>query len=127
MEEYIIKEVKASYLKTATNMLEGYLTLTNKRIFYSGTQARIRMNHGAIGNIIRDKMETAMGYDNPEEEHIFDLPLTNLNCSLKRFGFSKRVVLSDQQGNEFKLMVHEKKAERDQWPAIIEKAKQEVQ
>jgi hypothetical protein len=126
MDEIVLKEVKASYLKTATNMLEGYLVLTNKRIFYSGTQARIRMNHGAIGNVIRDKMETAMGYDNPEEEHLFDIPLGQLNCSLKRYGLSKRVVLSDHQGNEFKLMVYEKKAERDQWPVIIEKAKQEI-
>jgi hypothetical protein len=40
MEEIVIKEAKAQYLKSAINMLEGYLILTNKRILYVGKAER---------------------------------------------------------------------------------------
>lgn len=123
MEEKVIKEAKAQYFKSATNMIEGYLILTNKRVLYSGTQARIKFNHGAVGNIIRDKMESAMGYDKQEEENIFDLPLSDIKCHLKRFGFSKRLVIIDNLNNEYKLILNVKKAERDEWPGAIENAK----
>src|SRR6218665_249819 len=103
-------------------MLNGYLVLTNKRIFYSGSQVRLKVNHGAVGNIIRDKMESALGYDSIEEEHIFDIPLSDVTPSLKRFGFSKRLMLTDKSGNQFKLMVNSK-TERNEWPEVIENAK----
>lgn len=123
MEEQIIKEAKAQYFKSATSMIEGFLILTNKRIVYSGTQARVKFNHGAAGNIIRDKMEKAMGFDTIEEEHIFDIPLSEVNHTFKRFGFSKRLVISDKDDNEYKLMLNIKKSERDEWPEAIDNAK----
>jgi hypothetical protein len=126
MEEIVIKEAKAQYLKSAINMLEGYLILTNKRILYSGTQARVRFNHGAVGNMLRDQMESAMGYDQQEEEHIFNIPLADVQGELKRFGLSKRLVLKDNQNNEFKLMLYVGKAERNEWPDAINNAKNEV-
>lgn len=126
MEEQVIKEAKAQYFKSATNMIEGYLILTNKRVLYSGTQARVRFNHGAVGNIIRDKMESAMGYDKQEEENIFDIPLANVSSKLKRFGFSKRLVIMDNLNNEYKLMLNVKKNERNEWPEAIENAKKAI-
>ncbi len=126
MEEIVIKEAKAQYLKSAINMLEGYLILTNKRILYSGTQARVRFNHGAVGNMLRDQMESAMGYDQQEEEHIFNIPLSDVQGELKRFGLSKRLVLKDNQNNEFKLMLYVGKAERNEWPDAINNAKKEL-
>lgn len=126
MEEIVIKEAKAQYLKSAINMLEGYLILTNKRILYSGTQARVRFNHGAVGNMLRDQMESAMGYDQQEEEHIFNIPLADVQGELKRFGLSKRLVLKDNQNNEFKLMLYVGKAERNEWPDAINNAKKEL-
>lgn len=126
MEETVIKEAKAQYFKSATNMLEGYLILTNKSVLYSGTQARVKFNHGAVGNIIRDQMESALGYDKQEEEYIFDLPLSDVSCHLKRFGLSKRLVIMDKHNNEYKLMLHVKKAERDEWPNAIENAKKAI-
>ena len=126
MEEIVLKEAKAQYLKSAINMLEGYLILTNKRILYSGTQARVRFNHGAVGNMLRDQMESAMGYDQQEEEHIFNIPLADVHGELKRFGLSKRLVLKDNQNNEFKLMLYIGKAERNEWPDAINNAKKEV-
>lgn len=124
MEEKVIKESKGAYFKSATNMLEGYLVLTNERIMFSGTQARVKLNHGLVGNVIRDKMEKGMGYDSPEEELIFDMPISEVEPGLKRFGLSKRLVLKDKSGNEFKIMINGK-AERDEWPGIIENAKKE--
>ncbi len=126
MEEKVIKEAKAQYFKSATNMIEGYLILTNKRVLYSGTQARVRFNHGTAGNILRDKMESAMGYDKQEEENIFDISLSDAHCMLKRFGFSKRLVITDNLNNEYKLMLNVKKAERDEWPDAIDNAKKAV-
>jgi hypothetical protein len=127
MEEKIIKEAKAQYLKSATHLVEGYLILTNKRIMYSGTQARVKFDHGAIGNVIRDGMEKAMGYDKQEEENIFDIPLSKAGHYFKRFGLSKRLVIHDENNNEYKLMLNVKKAERDEWPGFIDKAKQELE
>lgn len=121
MEEQIIKESVANYFKSATNMLEGSLILTNKRLAYSGTQARLKMNHGAMGNIIRDKMEKAMGYDNPEEQYIFDIPINEVNYSLKRFGLSKLFLITDGQNNQYKIAL--KKSERDEWSTLIDNAK----
>ncbi len=126
MEEKVIKEAKAGYFKSAINMLEGYLILTNKRIIYSGTQARIKFNHGAVGNIIRDKMEKAMGYDNQEEENIFDIPITEVQHALKRFGLSKRLVLRDKLNNEYSLSLMVKKSERDEWITAIDEAKRGI-
>lgn len=123
MEEKVIKEDKAGYFKSAINMLEGYLILTDKRIIYSGTQARIKLNHGAAGNILRDKMEKAMGYDNLEEENVFDIPISEVQHTLKRFGLSKRLVLKDKLNNEYSLSLMVKKAERDEWMKAIDQAK----
>jgi hypothetical protein len=123
MEEIVIKEAQAQYLKSAVKLIDGYLILTNKRILYSGTQARVKFDHGAVGNIVRDKMEKAMGYDNNEEENIFDIPLSDLNHKIERYGFSKRLVISDKQNVEYKLMLMVKKAERDEWPNAIDNAK----
>lgn len=122
MEEKVVKEAKAQYYKL-TKMIEGYLILTNKRILFSGTQARVKFNHGAVGNIIRDKMEKAMGYGNQEEETVFDIPLSEVNHKFKRFGFSKRLVIIDKQNTEYKLMLNVKKSERDEWPMAIDNAK----
>jgi hypothetical protein len=126
MEEVVLKEAKAQFFKSATNMIEGYLILTNKRIVYSGTQARVKFNHGAMGNVIRDQMEKAMGYDHQEEQTIFDIPLAEVSHGFKRFGLSKRLVISDAQQNEYKLMLNIAKSERDEWPAAIDEAKKAV-
>lgn len=123
MEEKVIKEAQAQYLKSAVNLIDGFLILTNKRIFYSGSQARVKLNHGALGNVVRDKMEQAMGYDTQEEENIFDIPLTDVNHAFKRFGLSKRLVITDKQNIEYKLMLMVKKAERDEWTKAIDDAK----
>jgi hypothetical protein len=123
MEEKVIKEVQAQYLKSAVKLIDGYLILTNKRIIYSGTQVRVKFDHGVVGNIVRDKMEKVMGFDIQEEEIIFDIPLSDVNSKFKRYGFSKRLVISDKQNIEYKLMLMVKKAERDEWPNAIENAK----
>lgn len=121
MEESVLKQSRATYLKSATHLIEGYLVLTEQRLVYSGTQARVQFDHGAVGNVIRDKMEKAMGYDVQKEQIIFDIPLADVTHGLKRYGFSKRLVLTDKQGNEFKLML--KKSERNEWPEAIEQAR----
>jgi len=122
MEEKIIKESKAIYFVSAVKALEGYLIMTNKRIMYSGTQLRTQFDHGVVGNVVRDKMEKAMGYDNPKEEYIFDIPVSEVSQSLKRFGFSKRLLLTDKEGNQYKLTIYSK-TEREEWPEAIESAK----
>jgi hypothetical protein len=126
MDEILIKEAPAQYYKSVTSLIQGFLILTNKRIFYSGTQARVKFDHGAVGNILRDKMEKAMGYDTQEEEYIFDIPLADAGHSFKRFGLSKRLVITDKNNNEYKLMLTVGKAERDTWPAAIDAAKKEI-
>lgn len=126
MEEKIVKQVKAQYFKSATKVLLGDLTLTNQRITYSGIEQRIKQNHGVVGNVIRDKMEKAMGYDDLQEEHIFDIPLSEAESYLKRFGLSKRLVIADKSGTEFKLILEAKKAERDEWPNTIENTKKSL-
>ncbi|MCG8573635.1 MAG: hypothetical protein MI810_02030 [Flavobacteriales bacterium] len=123
MEEQIIKQSEASYFKSATKVLKGYVTLTEKRIIYSGIQERAQMNHGVVGNVIRDKMEKAMGYGNEQEELIFDLPLAQVEAELKRYGLSKRLLIRDSDGKEFKLTIWGKKAERESWPGAINDAK----
>lgn len=126
MEEIVIKEAQAQYFKSATNMIEGFLTLTNHRLVYSGTRARMKFNHGAVGNVIRDKMASAMGQGDDQEESIFDLPLSEVSHRFKRLGFSKRLVITDAQGTEYKLLLAVKKAERDTWPGAIDAAKAEA-
>lgn len=124
MEEQIIKESEAQYFKSATVVLKGSLILTSQRVMYSGTQERIKMNHGVVGNVIRDKVESSMGYDNPAEQAIFDIPISEVAHGLKRFGLSKRLVLTDADGNEFKLVL--KKSEREEWPDAIDNAKKQL-
>lgn len=123
MEENVIKNTEAAYFKSTTKMFTGNLVLTNNRIVFTGEHARLKMNHGAIGNVIRDKMEKAMGYDTPEE-FLINIPLSELTCELKRFGFSKRLVLWDKEGTRFNLQIN-KKSDRNEWPEVINKAKQE--
>ena len=45
----------------------------------------------------------------------------------KRMGLPKRLVISDGQGAEFKLLLDVKKAERDTWPGAIDAAKAEAE
>lgn len=123
MEEKIIRETEAFYFESALKLIEGYLVLTNKRIFYSGKQMKVKFNHGAIGNIVRDKMAEAMGYGEPEEEHIFEFPLAEITPSLKRQGFGKRLVITDKNNHEFKLTLRVPKAELNQWVSYIDEAK----
>jgi hypothetical protein len=123
MEEKMILEAPAQYFKSATHMKEGHLSLTNRRVLYLGAQARVKFNHGALGNVIRDKMEEAMGYGNAEEECAFDIPLAEVQHRFKRFGLSKRFVIGDGKGNEYSLMLNVGKAVRDSWPAAIDDAK----
>lgn len=122
MEENIVRESQASYFKSATVVLTEALTLTDNSLRYSGTQDRLQMNHGALGNKLRDKLEEKMGYDNPEEHYIFNIPLSEVNSELKRYGLSKRLVITDKEGTEFKLTIAQK-ADRNEWPEAIENAK----
>jgi len=122
MEEKIIKSSQAAYFQSVAKMFNGNLILTDKRILFQGEHARIKFDHGAVGNIIRDKMEKAMGYDEPEE-FVFEIPVAEAQQELRRFGFSKRLILKDRTGHEFSIQIG-KKAERDEWPAAIDNAKQ---
>lgn len=122
MQETILRQSEAGYYPSALKVLLGDIVLTNKRIYYSGTQQRVKMNHGAAGNILRDKLETAMGYDNIREEPVFDIPLSEVTATLKRFGLSKRLLLTDKSGNHYKLQINNKAA-RNEWPAAIDQAK----
>ncbi len=122
MEETILRQSQAGYFQSAVKVLLGDVVLTNKRVFYSGTQERVKLNHGAVGNIIRDKMESAMGYDNLQEDLIFDIPLSEVSASLKRFGLSKRLLLTDANGKQFSLQINNK-ADRNEWVEAVEKAK----
>ncbi|MDG1477387.1 MAG: hypothetical protein P8Q14_09590 [Vicingaceae bacterium] len=121
MEDQIVKKSEAMYFKSATVVLKGDLIMTDKRISYSGVQDRMQMNHGAVGNIVRDKIEEKMGYNDLPNETIFDLPLIEVTPSLKRFGFSKRLVITDIEGNDYKLTIDKK--ERDSWLDAIEKGR----
>jgi hypothetical protein len=122
MEEKIIKQTEAMYFKSATKVLKGNLVLTDKRIMYSGKIDRLQVDQGVLGNIVRDKVEKKMGYANPEEEQIFDIPISEVQHALKKYGFSKRLVITDKEGAEFKLTIA-KKAERAEWPIAIDDAK----
>lgn len=125
MEEKIVKESQASYFKSATHVMTGALIMTSDSIRYSGTQDRLKMDHGALGNKVRDKLEAKMGYDNPEEQFIFDIPLADFQYELKRFGLSKRLIITDKEGTVFKLTIPNK-AERNEWPEAIDNAKKGV-
>ena len=105
MEEKVIKESEAQFFKSATKVLEGFLVMSTNRIVYYGKQARMKFDHGVLGNVVQKKMESAMGYGNPQEEFIFDIPLQEVSHGMKRFGFSKRLVISDSNGNEYKLII----------------------
>lgn len=122
MEEKIIKTSQAAYFQSVTKMFNGDLILTSTRILFQGEHARIKFDHGVAGNIIRDKMEKAMGYDQPEEL-VFEIPVEEAGYELRRFGFSKRLVLKDKAGKEYSIQIG-KKTERDEWPAAIEKTQQ---
>lgn len=121
MEEKILHKSEVAYFQSATKMFTGDLILTDARVYFIGEHARIKMNHGVVGNKIRDKMEKAMGYDTPEESMI-NIPLTEIRHELKRFGLSKRLILEDKEGQKFKIQINNK-ADRDSWPSAIENAK----
>lgn len=122
MAEKIIKESAADYLKSLTHLIKGTVILTNRRVFFFGEHARLKFDHGAIGNMIRDKMEQSMGHTNAEDDYVFDIPLQKAQSSLKRFGLSKRLAISDGQGNEYKLIINDKDL-RNSWPDAIAGAK----
>jgi hypothetical protein len=122
MEEKFIKQSEAMYFKSSTKVLKGNLTLTDKRITYAGIHERLKVNHGVLGNVVRDKLEKKMGYDNPQEELIFDIPISEAVPSLRKYGFSKRLIITDKEGTEFKLTLYTK-AERAEWPVAINEAK----
>jgi len=122
MEEKIVKSSQAAYFQSALKMFNGNLILTDKRILFQGEHARVKFDHGAVGNIIRDKMEKAMGYDEPEE-FVFEIPVAEAQHELRRFGFSKRLILKNKSGQEYNIQIN-KKTERDEWPAAIDNAKQ---
>lgn len=122
MEEKVLKQANAQFYKSATSMIEGSLVLTNKRIFFSGTQARVQLGYGEAGQAIQGRLEDLFGIDR-SEQFIFDIPVSEVSPSMKRFGLSKRLVITDGAQNEYKLMLQVKKAERDEWPAAIEAAR----
>ncbi len=124
MEEKIIRQSEAGYFKSATKLFNGYLILTDTRISFMGEHARIKMNHGALGNIVRDKVEKKMGYDQPEQCQI-DILLSELKYEVKRFGFTKRLILTDKDGQVYKTQIT-KKSERAEWPDLIEQAIQNL-
>ncbi len=114
MEEKILKQSEAEYFKSATNLIKGYIVMTDQRVIFYGSQSKMKFNHGTVGNLIRDKMEKAMGQDKDNEEFIFNIPKDEVSFGLKRFGFSKRLVVSDKSGNEYKLTIYNKK-DRNSW------------
>ncbi|PKP05075.1 MAG: hypothetical protein CVU11_01380 [Bacteroidetes bacterium HGW-Bacteroidetes-6] len=124
MEENVIKNTEAAYFESVTKMFTGNLVLTSNRVLFVGEHARVQFDHGVIGNVIRDKMEKAMGYDKPDE-YVINIPLIELQHELKRYGFSKRLVLRDKAGKTYSIQIN-KKAERDLWPEAIENAKKEL-
>lgn len=117
MEENIIKKSEAAYFQSATKMFTGDLVLTNNRIVFTGEHARLKMNHGIIGNVIRDKVEKTMGYDKADE-FMINIPIADVSYEFRRFGFTKRLILSDKNGQIFKIQIT-KKSERDEWPSAI--------
>lgn len=121
MEEVILKSSDAAYFKSATKMFTGQLVLTNRRILFNGEHARLKFDHGAIGNILRDKMEKAMGYDEAEQ-FVFEMQIGEAKHELRRFGFSKRLILHDPQGQKYNIQINSKK-ERNGWPDAIDHAK----
>lgn len=121
MEETVLYKSQAAYFKSATKMFNGELVLTNNRVVFTGEHARIQMNHGLVGNVIRDKMEKAMGYDTPEES-LINIPIGEIKYALKRFGLSKRLILEDKEGQVYKIQINDKSV-RDGWPSAIDSAK----
>lgn len=119
MEEKITKQSEAFYFVSAIKVLKGQLIMTNERLLYSGIQERLKVNHGKLGNVLRDNIEKKMGYDNLPVEEIFDIPLKDASAELKRAGLSKRLVVTDHRdGKSYKLTIN-KKAERNEWPEMI--------
>jgi hypothetical protein len=125
MEDTIIMTSEALYFRSVTEVLKGDLVLTNKRITYSGIQERLQTNHGLVGNAVKDKLEKKLGYDNLPEHQIFDIALDQMKYELKRFGLSKRLIITDKNGNIFKMTI-QKKSERNEWPNKIDNAKRNI-
>lgn len=121
MEEKIIKEAKAGYFKSATKLYNGTLILTDKRILFSGEHARLQVNHGLVGNMVRNKLEKTMGYDKADES-LIEIPLADVQHQLKRFGFTKRLVLKDGSGQIYNLQLLNRK-EQPEWQDAIDSAR----
>lgn len=121
MEENIIKESEAIYLESSVKMFKGNLVLTDQRIIFTGEHERIKLNHGILGNVVRDKLEKKMGYDKPEES-VFDLSLSGIDCALKKFLFAKNIIITDKTGKTYKVQIV-KKADTEDWVEAINKSK----
>lgn len=120
MEENIIIKSEAAYFQSAVKMFTGDLVLTNNRIVFTGEHARLKMNHGLLGNVIRDQVEKKLGYDKAEE-YMINIPIAEVSYEFKRFGFTKRLILRDKKGQLFKIQIA-KKADRNAWPSAINDA-----
>ena len=125
MEEKILKESDGQYFQTASKLLEGKLVLTNKRVLFSGVLHRSQLNHGVVGNVIKDKLEKKMGYSNTDDQLVFSIPLNDASVTMKG-GMFKKLIFSDKQGNSWKI-INVKKAERVEWPSNVEDAKKKYE
>jgi|GEM_PF-1588115 len=123
MSETILKRTEADYQASLTKVLKGDLILTRERLMYAGEQQRMQFDHGVIGNAIQDKMKAMAGHDQATVEHVFNLPVADVSARLKRYGFSKRLVITDAEGTEYRLFIWDKK-ERNAWVQAIQDARE---
>lgn len=120
MEETIVLQANSGYFEKPTKLYNGELVLTNKRILFSGEHERVKYDYG-IGNQVVKKMEDVLGY-NKGIEHLIEIPVQEVTAELKRFGFTKRLILKDSQGKVYKLQLHDRKLQPS-WIQTIDELK----
>ncbi len=119
MEETLIRSEEANYLP-GVKMIIGTLMLTNQRLLFSGTQFHIKEEEGTI----MYHFDKALNINQFSEEEYINLPLNGVTCEIKRHGLTKVVLVTDPEGNRYKLAV--KKSQRQEWVDAISNARDQL-
>jgi hypothetical protein len=96
--EGILKEEAIGYLKSALNMQQGNLVLTNKRLILDAHKTTVAVG-GILGALLKKKVE--------EDKAIFDLEHSNIQRFVQgKHGVQKNVLeITDKQNNTYRIIV----------------------
>lgn len=107
--EGILKEESIGYLKSALNLQQGNLVLTNKRLFLDAHKTTV--GGGILGNLLKKKVE--------QDNTIFDLEPGNIQSVAQgKHGAQKNVLeITDKQNNTYRIIVKD----YPEWEGLLNK------